>query len=48
MSEIALNHSENLADLTDVIEKYINQEEILATMRESQMQKIEESSNPEK
>jgi hypothetical protein len=24
MSEIALNHPENLADLTDMIEKYLN------------------------
>jgi hypothetical protein len=45
MSEIALNHPENLADLTDVIEKYVNQEEILSALRESQKQKIEESSN---
>jgi hypothetical protein len=36
MSEIALNHPENLADLTDVIEKYVNQEEILTALRESQ------------
>jgi hypothetical protein len=48
MSEIALNHPENLADLTDVIEKYVNQEEILAALRESQKQKIGESSNLEK
>jgi hypothetical protein len=48
MSEIALNHPENLADLTDVIEKYVNQEEILAALRESQKQKISESSNPGK
>jgi len=40
MSEIALNHPENLADLTDVIEKYVNQEEILAALRESQKQNI--------
>ncbi|XP_062162024.1 uncharacterized protein LOC133869068 [Alnus glutinosa] len=45
MSEIALNHPENLADLTDVIEKYVNQEEILAALRESHKQKIAESSN---
>jgi hypothetical protein len=40
MSEIALNHPENLADLTDMIEKYVNQEQILAALRESQKQKI--------
>ncbi|XP_062145300.1 uncharacterized protein LOC133852550 [Alnus glutinosa] len=45
MSEIALNHPENLADLTDVIEKYVNQEETLAALRESQKQKISESSH---
>jgi hypothetical protein len=48
MFEIALNHPENLADLTDVIEKYVNQEEILAALRESHKQKIGESSNPGK
>jgi tRNA/tmRNA/rRNA uracil-C5-methylase (TrmA/RlmC/RlmD family) len=48
MSEIALNHPENLVDLTDVIEKYVNLEEILAALRESQKQKISESSNPRK
>jgi hypothetical protein len=48
ISEIALNHPESLADLTDVIEKYVNQEEIIAALRESQKQKIEESSNPGK
>ncbi|XP_062164913.1 uncharacterized protein LOC133871486 [Alnus glutinosa] len=48
MSEIALNHPENLADLTDVIEKYVNQEKILAALRESHKQKIAESSNPGK
>jgi len=48
MSEIALNHPENLADLTNVIEKYVNQEEILAALRESHEQKIAESSNPGK
>jgi hypothetical protein len=45
MSKIALNHPENLADLMDVIEKYVNQEEILAALRESHKQKIAESSN---
>jgi hypothetical protein len=45
MSEIAFNHLENLADLMDVIEKYVNQEEILAALRESHKQKITESSN---
>jgi len=45
MSEIALNHLENLADLTDVIEKYVNQEETFAALRESQKQKVSESSN---
>jgi len=48
MFEIALNHPENLADLTDVIEKYVNQEEILAALRESHKQKIGESSTPGK
>jgi hypothetical protein len=45
MSEIALNHPENLADLKDVIEKYVNQEETLAALRESLKQKISESSH---
>jgi hypothetical protein len=45
MSEIALNHPENLTALTDVIEKYINQEETLAALREPQKQKVTESSN---
>jgi hypothetical protein len=45
MSEIALNHHENLTALTDVIEKYVNQEETLAALRESQKQKVAESSN---
>jgi hypothetical protein len=35
MVKITLNHPENLADLTDVIEKYVNQEETLAALRES-------------
>jgi hypothetical protein len=35
MAEITLNHPKNLADLTDVIEKYVNQEETLATLKES-------------
>jgi hypothetical protein len=45
MSEITLNHLDNLADLTDVIEKYVNQEETLVALRESQKQKVSESSN---
>jgi hypothetical protein len=45
MSEIALNHPENLTALTDVIEKYVNQEETLTTLRESQKQKVAESNN---
>jgi len=45
MSKIVLNHPENLADFTDVIEKYVNQEETLAALRESQKQKVSESSN---
>jgi hypothetical protein len=45
MSEIALNHPENLTALTDVIEKYVNQEETLTSLRESQKQKVEESNN---
>jgi hypothetical protein len=45
MSEIALNHPENLTALTDVIEKYVNQEETLAALRELQKQKGAESSN---
>jgi hypothetical protein len=45
MSEIALNHPENLTALTDVIEKYVNQEETLAALRESRKQKGAESSN---
>jgi hypothetical protein len=48
MSEIALNHPENLTALTDVIEKYVNQEETLAALRESQKQKVAESSNSRK
>jgi hypothetical protein len=36
MSKITLNHHENLADLKDVIEKYVNQEETLTALRESQ------------
>jgi hypothetical protein len=45
MSEIALNHPENLTALTDVIEKYVNQEETLTALRESQKQKVAESNN---
>lgn len=45
MSEIALNYPESLTDLTDVIEKYVNQEETLSALRESQRQKVAESSN---
>jgi hypothetical protein len=45
MSEIAFNHPENLTALTDVIEKYVNQEETLAALRESRTQKGAESSN---
>jgi hypothetical protein len=45
MSEIALNHPENLTALMDVIEKYVNQEETLTALRESQKQKVAESSN---
>jgi hypothetical protein len=48
MSEIAFNHPENLTALTDVIEKYVNQEETLAALRESRTQKGAESSNSEK
>jgi hypothetical protein len=40
MYETALNHPENLADLTDVIEKYVNQEEILAALRESHKKRL--------
>jgi hypothetical protein len=35
MSEIVLNHPENLTALMDVVEKYINQEETLGALRES-------------
>jgi hypothetical protein len=35
MAKITLNHPENLADLTYVIEKYVNQDETLAALRES-------------
>ena len=45
MSEIALNHPENLTALTDVIEKYVNQEETLSALRESQRQEVAESNN---
>jgi hypothetical protein len=45
MSEIALNHPKNLTDLTDMIEKYVNQEETLSALRESQRQKVAESNN---
>jgi hypothetical protein len=45
MAEITLNHLENLADLTNVIEKYVNQEETLAALRESQKSKVSESSS---
>jgi hypothetical protein len=48
MSEIALNHPENLTALMDVIEKYVNQEETLTALRESQKQKVAESNNSEK
>jgi hypothetical protein len=48
MSEIALNHPENLTALTDVIEKYVNQEETLSALRESQRQKVAESNHSEK
>jgi hypothetical protein len=45
MAEITLNPPENLAKLTDVIEKYVNQEETLAALRESKKSKVSESNS---
>jgi hypothetical protein len=35
MAKITLNPPENLAEFTDMVEKYVNQEETLAALRES-------------
>jgi hypothetical protein len=45
MATITLNPPENLVELMDLIEKYVNQEETLATLRESQKSKVSESNS---
>jgi hypothetical protein len=43
MAKITLNPPENLAEFTDMVEKYVNQEETLAALRESWKGKVSES-----
>jgi hypothetical protein len=45
MAKITLNPPENLVELMDLIEKYVNQEETLATLRESRKSKVSESNS---
>ncbi|XP_062158748.1 uncharacterized protein LOC133866225 [Alnus glutinosa] len=48
MADVTLNTPENLTELTDMIKKYVNQEEMLTALKESQKSKVSESGNPRK
>jgi hypothetical protein len=48
MADVTFNTPENLTELTDMIEKYVNQEETLTALKESQKSKVSESGNPGK